>query len=444
MANPTAYTCSILNNISVLQQVMQEIPSGEIVSNPFIRDAPDFSYVSYNFMTSCIETITDEFNPATIYLPVCSSIAAANISVDEQINRCDVFTPVPFTFDNGPFSPSSGFRLIRIDVSGRYSFGSVAVYRVRFLGNFVSSPQPLYLVTEQGNNITYTPDPLYNSLACRQNPSLNIGNNMKILNQENVSTVFNSTEFISNAPLTNALYKQDIYYDSQVNINNIETDDSVNVDTSIPGVITLTKFFETIDPEIPQNIDCILKDISFNGPNKYDLNTFISVISDQVINTLTDRISIDVVQLTNHMKLQLENMACGVTTTIKNMSLSPLTEIEFTQLISIPPSISIVFTNFNGYNVVFSDTLKPVSLNIPITNTNLLIKGVKTIPKNSFMTIPIEFNVKEINNSLPSNDSINITLNKVILSTNNFQVFLGSSPMPLQKNLNVNLKGEYR
>ena len=150
-----------------------------------IRLAQAHQFWTYKFLTDCNSSTRAISN---FGIPICSRINAANITVEEKIDGCGIYSIVPFELiTNDPnFGPAPiGFQYLKVNTSGRFDKGLSVEYRISIIGNYNEAVQPIKV---KAATVVYT----FGCGGCFIVPSCNADG--KLLVSKDCSTVIDNNQ----------------------------------------------------------------------------------------------------------------------------------------------------------------------------------------------------------------------------------------------------------
>lgn len=432
--------CGVQNGISVVQPQCQVLSDGSVVNNPAYDPLLTKSFWTYKFITDCDK---DTRAISNFVIPICKSILSQSIEVFEKIDGCGQFQSVPFTlsltdpnFGNAP----EGFQWLKIETNERYEKGVSVEYRIELVGNFPTDSQPIkvkaatrILTFDCGCFLIPKCNP-QGVLSVIKTCSHTIVNNQVTLNYNvNVTNT-------GNAALDNVQYLDTVFISSTLLLGTITINQpTLSINATIPGEVIISGNLGTINPGQTISVIYTIPIVSITTPRIYTVNNTVKVLSTGTESSNSCSAEFDAVQLDVKKCCNIDENKGSFTVTISSVGQSPNTTVNVIDNFVIPSGIILQFNSFGGFTATFTSSEESVPLNtniigpvnITLTANNLQIPAGGSINKTvSFSTV---------SSSLVGIATIENTVNSIVLTEPNSQIFLGTEHLPVKSAIDVTL-----
>ncbi|ADK13509.1 MULTISPECIES: hypothetical protein [Clostridium] len=440
----TSYTniccCGAQNGISVVQPQCQTLSDGRVVNNPAYDPLLTKSFWTYKFITDCNK---DTRSISNFVIPICQSISSQSVEVFEKIDGCGQFQSINFTlsltdpnFGNAP----SGFQWLKIEVSERYQKGVSVEYRIELVGNFPTDTQPIKI--KAANNIlTFDCDCLLLP-KCNDQGVLSViktCNHTITNNQVTLNYTVNVTN-TGNAALNNVQYLDTVFISSALVLGTITVNPStLSINTTVLGEVIISGNLGTISPGDTIPVTYTIPITSITVPRTYTVNNTVRASATGTESTDTCSTEFSAVELGVVKCCNINENSASFTVTISSIDLSPNTTVNVIDNFFIPSGITLQFNDFGGFTAKFTSSEESVPLstnivgpiNITLSDNNL------QIPAGGSINRTVRFTV--ISSSLFGTATIENTVNSIVLSEPNSQVFLGAGHLPVKSDIDITL-----
>ncbi len=432
--------CGPESGISVVQPTCQTLPDGRVVNNPAFAAIPSISYWSYKFFTDCG---TETQAITTIAIPVCETLTAESVAVFEKIDGCGQFVSVPFTLAKtspGFGTAEDGYQWLLVNSDNRYGKGVCVELQIQLTGNFPTAVQAIK-VNAATNVLTF-------DCGCFLVPRCNPQGQLTVIkrcsrtiveNQVTLNYEVNVTNN-GNAALPNVQYLDTVFIPSTLGLGTITvTPVSLNVNTSVPGQITISGNLGTITPGGQINITYTIPITSIPSPELYVINNTAMASAAGTMDISSCTTEFEAVEVNTTKCCTIAGNRGSFTITLASVAQSPTTNVNVEDHLMIPNGVTVQFTSFGGCDAVFSSGGGPVPLNtnisgpvdITISCNNVLVPAGGSISKTVTFTI--------VSSTLFGTAVIQNMVNIVTPTNPDSQVFLSAGQLPVQSNIDVSL-----
>ena len=360
--------CGTQNGITVIQPQCQNLPDGSIVKNPAYSVSLNTSFWTYKFLTDC-NSLTRAIS--NFGIPICDRINVANITVEEKIDGCGIYSIVPFELiTNDPnFGPAPiGFQYLKVNTNGRFDKGLSVEYRISIIGNYSEAVQSIKV---KAATVVYT----FGCGGCFIVPSCNADG--KLLVSKDCSTVIDNNQAtlkyavnvdnIGELPLNLVQFEDIIVIPTLLTIGTVTVVPStLSVGTSVPGQVRISGNLGTINPGDRITVSYSIPIISIGSPGSYFIANMAKAVASGTESSSTCETSLDVIKL-SASKCCLTNGNIGTfNLSIASVGNSPDVSIDIFDRMRIPTGVVVQFSNFNGCEAYYADTQIPIPLNVDL------------------------------------------------------------------------------
>lgn len=429
---------------ALTQPQCQSIPDGRRAPNPFFVVEENRTFYTYEIINGCQNGIGDIMY---LFISIYENIPLADItSVEQKLDSCDEFTPIPFDFENTSGEvPPSGYRFLRILINGQLENGSCGLYRVAVAGNYqttnippselgyvIQSPQ--FEVGLQAGSGLFLGVPA----AAR----LNVVKTCEVAMTAGQGALL-YTVTIGNpndVPVDNIFYSDTVSYSMDLIIGDVTVEpDTIDVDTSMPGIIRLSGTIDILEPG--ESFE-ITYQIEINGAlaiGEYTISNLATAQSGFITGMDQCDLTLEGVSLTpvNRCSVRVDGLLF-FNMGLQNNEGSPEVTALFASTFMIPQGASVIFFDFDGCTATFLDTGQEVPTEGGIRGPRpIRIECSLTVPPNitllktiSYLTQPNPFSTEVI--------QVTNTINEVTLIDGDNQILVDIEPLPLESELNLN------
>lgn len=433
--------CGPLNGITLIQPACQNLPDGSVVNNPTYVPGITASFWTYKFITDCSKTTRAISN---FGIPICETIAAANVTVFEKVDGCGHFVSVPFILirddPNLGLAPT-GFQWLKVETGGRYDKGVCSEYRIQLTGDYATDIQPIKV--KAANNIITFDCGCFLVPKCNSQGKLAIAKSCAhpIVNNQVTYTGQVNIINIGNASLDNVQFLDVIFIASTLGLGPLIVNPStLTVDKSVPGQIKISGSLGAINPGATITVTYSFPITSIPATGKYITNNTATATATGTQAAANCSTNLDVVQVSTTKCCSIKNTNSGsFTFTIASVGDSPSTAVNVRDYIIIPAGITLQFTGLGGCTATFTS-------------------GGGTVPLNTNIAGPVDITIACDNLSIPAGGAVARTVNfriesstvwgmaavhnslgSIVLSNPDTQVFLGAGQLPAEAEIDVRL-----
>lgn len=434
--------CRALGELGIFQPECQIIPNGDRVSNPYYDTANNISYYSYGIIDVCDNT---PINVRDFLVSICENTPLESImSCELQLDGCPDFFPVNFDFNNsGGQTPIAGFRFLRVLINQDIEAGSCGIVRIAFAGNFpptVATPdgRPGYTIVNVnqsgGTGVTLFPPDQSLYAGCPPVPRVTVTKTCISEITSNMATLDYRVIVANtgNVDLENVGFTDTVNFNaSAITLGMITvTPNTIQVDTSMPGMIRFTGDLGTIPIGQSIEITYTLPISAITTPGTFTFNNLAIATSGEIQGSGQCNVSIEAVQLTTDICCIIEEDEEILRLSISNPSPSPDTQIDYDMLINISADEFVTFTSFDGCIATFVDTGEVVPIGTILTDTSILLECIANLPSNITTIQNIRFTVDGTTNFSPTPGFIEGIINRVELQNPDDQILISVTPLP--------------
>lgn len=441
--------CPPQDGITVVQPECQVLPDDSVVNNPCYNPECEgrCSFWSYKVITDCAQ---DTRGVSSIAIPVCETIPEGDIIIEEKIDGCGEFQEVGFELNaDDPIYGEAppGFKYLKIASEGRYDKGVCVLYRIKIGGSFPVTTQPISVKAANNPVITFDCDPedCYLVPACPAVPQIFVNKTCTEVIEDNKPVLSYTIEVmnIGNTTIDNVQFDDQINFDgSNLAIASVEVEpETLDVDTSVSGVISVTGDLDTMEPGdlVEISIEVLIDSIANSG--QYIVTNIATASGGGVESTDRCSLNIDAVRLS--VAKCCTDSPAGVNTRIFRLSItnignSPATLVTVNDQMIVPAGVTIQFTDFGGCSAVYADDPSTsVPLNTDITNRTLLITCEDlNIPQGATLSEEITFRIVGTTAFVTPVEIVN-TIQQVDFLNTEEQVLLGIDNVPTSARVTV-------
>lgn len=361
--------CPSQNGITVSQPKCQTLPDGEVVNNPAFVIGENRSYWTYKFLTNCD---TETRGISGIGIPICLEINAENIIVEEKLNGCGQFTVIPFELiaDDPNFGPApEGFQFLKITTDDRYDKGLCVLYRISIIGDYPEEVQPISV--KAGIPVyKFECENCYIVPGCVPEGKLLVSKNSEIIIQNNQATI----EYVVNVDnvgeglLENVQYEDIIEIPTQLSYGQIVvTPETLEVDTSVLGRITISGNLGAIGPGQRVRITYSIPIIGISSPGSYIISNFARAAAEGTESSDLSEDILNVVKLIADKCCSTDGKIGTFKLTISSVGDSPDVVVDILDQMVIPTGVTVLFESFSGCEAYYAGTTTPIPLNVNLT-----------------------------------------------------------------------------
>lgn len=361
--------CCTQSGITVVQPACQNLPDGSVINNPAYVMSLGKSFWTYKFLTDCTSTTRAISN---FGIPICEEINAANITVEEKIDGCGQYVPVPFELIvNDPnYGPApDGFQFLKINTNDRFDKGLSVEYRISIIGDYPTVIKPIKVKTA---TIVYTfgcngcflvPGcVLDGKLLVSKNCGYTITNNQPVLNY----TVF--VDNVGEGALDLVQYQDIISIPTNLLIGTVTVNPpTLTVDTSTPHQVKISGNLGTILPGGRVTVTYSVPVISITSPGRYVVNNTATAAALGTMSSSSCQTTLDVVQLHANKCCSTNGSTATFNLIVASVGNSPDVVVDIFDLMEIPSGVTIRFPNLNGCEGFYSGTSTPIPFNTNLT-----------------------------------------------------------------------------
>lgn len=437
MRNVNREVCQQVGSLIVDFPSQQVLPNQECGSNPFYDFDMNKSYWTYKVMS-----ILDQTDPqiTDVYIPIYSNINDDMLVVEESIVACNETMVVPFDFSSPPgILPPEGYKFIHVSVNRRYLTSNCVFYRLTLVGNYPKTNQDIYLQTEDSVVGFDTGLPVPSPI---ESPAVTINKEGQVNIIGNSATIDYTVRVMNtgNEALSDLMFTDRIDYTAfRFSFGTIIVEpDTINVDTSRPGVIELSGNLGTLGIGEMVTITYTVPLTGFTGPGNYIFNSMTMVMNDIVQGAIDTQVMVPVVQLESVLSCEVTSVnEINFNLQITNLAGSPDTMVSFTMVVIVTGSVTAQFQNFGRCRATLSGTESPVLPNTNITGRSVTITCNFFIPATGILNQNIPLLIVSGGTPAPNLSVIPATLNTVRLQEENEQVFIGAGDLPQTRVLDI-------
>lgn len=434
--------CGPQNGISIVQPSCQTLPGGAVVNNPAYAVNTGKSYWTYKFLTDCGGATTKGIS--NFGIPICASIPTTSIVVSERIDGCGDYVSVPFTLtssDPNLGAPPVGFQWLKVETQGRYDKGVCVEYRVEIAGDFPADTQPI--AVKAGTAVLTFNCGCFQVPKCQPQGQLSVNLSCSSVITNNLPTLLFAVDVsnVGEGPLENVLYQDTINVPSRFILGTpTVTPADLTIDTSTPGLVKVTGNLGNLAPGQHVPISYSIPVANITGPGHFTVLN--SVIASATGTQATGSCShvVEAVQLSASKCCRIDGHSISYQFTIGSISPSPDTVVNILDQLTLPPGVTVEFTNFSGCDATFADSANPVPRLTPVSGpaTINIHCNNASIPAGASAQRQVVFNL--LSSSVVGSLAISNALQQVTPSTPDTQVFMGTVPaLPISATNNVTL-----
>lgn len=399
--------CGTQNGITVIQPQCQNLPDGSIVKNPAYSASLNTSFWTYKFLTDC-NSLTRAIS--NFGIPICARINAANITVEEKIDGCGIYSIVPFELitDDPNLGPAPiGFQYLKVNTNGRFDKGLSVEYRISITGNYNEAVQPIKV---KAATVVYT----FGCGGCFIVPSCNADG--KLLVSKDCSTVIDNNQAtlkyvvnvdnIGESPLNLVQFEDIIVIPIMLTIGTIKVvPTTLSVNTSAPGQIRISGNLGAISPGGRVTLSYSIPIISIGSPGSYFIANMAKAVASGTESSSACETSLDVIKLRASKCCSTNGNIGTFTLTITSVGNSPDVSTDIFDRMRVPAGVVVQFSSFNGFEAYYADTLNPIPLNVDLEGPF----GIDLIYRSALVPVGGSF-IKSLSYSLIKSSVVGETL----------------------------------
>jgi hypothetical protein len=323
------------------------------------------SFWTYKFLTDCS---MDARGISGIGIPICEEINAANITVEEKIDGCGLFQPVPFElrYVDPNFGPApAGTRFLKIESGGRYDKGVCVMYRVGIIGDY---PEAVQQISVKAADFLYLFGCL---LSCYVVPGCNPGGKLLvsktcgsvIVNNQAALQYSVNVDNIGTELLSPVFYEDTIVIPLQLTIGTVSVSPAtLDVNTSVPGQVSISGELGAIAPGGRVSVTYSLPVTNVSAPGSYIIANMAraNATGTESVSACTTRL--DAVRLSALKCCAVDGSTGTFTIVIAGVGASPDVIVDIADEMTVPPGVTVLFSGFNGCEAYYAGTATPIPL----------------------------------------------------------------------------------
>lgn len=361
--------CGTQDGNTVVQPLCQTLPDGLVVNNPAYVLSLNKSFWTYKFLTDC-DSLTRGIS--SFVIPICREINGDNITVEERIDGCGVFTAVPFELklSDPKFGLApTGFQFLKVETDDRFDKGVSIEYRISIIGDY---PEVVEFISLKAADVIYTfgcPN-CYIVPGCVLEGKLLVSKQCGTVIINNQATLQYSVHVdnVGKATLDLVEFEDIVFIPEQLTTGTVTVDPAtLNIDKSVLGQVRIYGDLGAIDPGGRVTVTYTIPIASISDPGRYTINNTAKAAATGTISTDTCQTSFDAVQLRADKCCSVNGSTGTFTLTVSGVGNTPDTVVDIYDRLDIPTGVTIQFRSLSGCEGYYAGTQNPIPLDTDIT-----------------------------------------------------------------------------